>query len=83
MARLCFQEYQLRQHMNELTAVYSSTPMAGVRDLVLLNRTVELVASIMNVKAASIRLIEPQRDELIIKAVYNLCRSTWTKGRSA
>ncbi len=82
VARLCFQEYQLRQRINELTAVYQvSTLMAESRDLtVLLNRTVELVAHIMNVKAASIRLIEPGRDELVIKAVYNLSQSYLDKG---
>ena len=82
VARLCFQEYQLRQRINELTAVYQvSTLMAESRDLtLLLNRTVELVASIMNVKAVSIRLLEPSRDELVIKAVYNLSQSYLDKG---
>lgn len=82
IARLCFQEYQLRQRINELTAVYQvSTLMAESRDLtVLLNRAVELVAQIMNVKAVSIRLIEPERDELVIKAVHNLSQSYLNKG---
>jgi len=82
VARLCFQEYQLRQRINELTAVYQvSTLMAESRDLTtLLNRTVELVAEIMKVKAASIRLLEKDQDNLVVKAVYNLSPVYLNKG---
>lgn len=82
IARLCFQEYQLRQRINELTAVYNvSMLMADVRDLnTLLHRTVELVAEIMHVKAVSLRLVALDRDELVIKAVFNLSQQYLDKG---
>lgn len=82
VARLCYQEFQLRQRINELTAVYHvSMLMADARDLAkVLNRTVELVAHIMSVKASSIRLIDQQTDELVIKAVHNLSDKYLAKG---
>ena len=82
VARLCYQEFQLRQRINELTAVYNvSMLMADARDLGrVLNRTVEMVAKIMDVKAASIRLVDEQRDELTIKAVHNLSDHYLGKG---
>lgn len=82
VARLCFQEFQLRQRINELTAVYHvSMLMADARDLnKVLNRTVELVTQIMDVKAASLRLIDLERDELVIKAVCNLSEKYLDKG---
>jgi serine phosphatase RsbU (regulator of sigma subunit) len=82
VARLCFQEFQLRQRINELTAVYNvSMLMADARDLNrVLNRTVEMVAQIMEVKACAIRLIDRERDELVMKAVYNLSQKYLGKG---
>jgi len=70
IARLCFQEYQLRQRINELTVVYNLTMLLSeARDLpAVLKRTVELVSDVMGTKAASIRLIDQQKDELVIKA---------------
>lgn len=82
VARLCFQEFQLRQRINELTAVYHvSMLMADARDVAkVLNRTVELVTEIMDVKASSIRLVDRQTDELVIKAVFNLSAKYLAKG---
>lgn len=82
VARLCYQEYQLRQRINELTAVYSVTMMlADARHLSeVLQRTVRAVAEVMQVKAASIRLIDEERDELVIKAAYNLSERYLNKG---
>lgn len=82
VARLCYQEFQLRQRIDELTAVYNvSMLMADARDLNrVLTRTVEMVAQIMDVKAASIRLVDEQRDELTIKAVHNLSEHYLSKG---
>jgi sigma-B regulation protein RsbU (phosphoserine phosphatase) len=82
ITRLCFQEFQLRQRINELTAVYNVTMMlADARDLPrVLQRTAELVAEVMNVKAVSIRLIDREQDELVIRAVYNLSREYLNKG---
>jgi phosphoserine phosphatase RsbU/P len=82
IARLCYQEFQLRQRINELTAVYSVTMMlADARDLQkVLQRTVQVVAELMETKASSIRLIDPERDELVIKAVFNLSAEYLNKG---
>src|SRR5439155_24506267 len=82
IARLCYQEFQLRQRINELTAVYSVTMMlADARDLQkVLQRTVQAVAELMETKACSIRLIDRDADELGIKAGYNLSREYLAKG---
>jgi sigma-B regulation protein RsbU (phosphoserine phosphatase) len=82
IARLCYQEFQLRRRIDELTAVYNlSIMLADVRDLPkVLQRTVQAVAEIMNTKAASIRLIDEERDELVIKAVHNLSPQYLQKG---
>ena len=82
IARLCFQEYQIRQRLNELTAVYSVTMMlADARDLpAVLNRTVQVICDVMETKAASLRLVDRERDELVIKAAYNLSAQYLNKG---
>jgi sigma-B regulation protein RsbU (phosphoserine phosphatase) len=82
IARLCFQEYQLRQRINELTVVYNlSMLLAEARDLPnVLRRTVELVSDVMGTKAASIRLIDEEHDELVIRAVHNLSKTYLEKG---
>ena len=82
IARLCFQEYQLRQRINELTAVYNVAMMlSDSRDLQkVLTRTVKVVCEVMGTKAASIRLLDVQSDELVIKAVYNLSPEYLAKG---
>ena len=82
VARLCFQEYELRQRFNELTTIYNVTMMlAEPRDLKkLLDRTVRAVCEVMDVRAASIRLIEAETNELVIKAVHNLSPSYTHKG---
>src|SRR2546428_642145 len=76
------QEFLLRQRMNELTAVYNlSMMLADARDLPkVLQRTAQAVCEIMNVKAASIRLIDEENDELVIKAVHNLSAAYLDKG---
>src|SRR4051794_34368152 len=82
IARLCFQEFQLRQRINELTAVYNVAMMlADARDLQrVLDRTVKVVCEVMETKASSIRLVDEERDELVIKAVYNLSKEYLAKG---
>jgi sigma-B regulation protein RsbU (phosphoserine phosphatase) len=82
IARLCYQEFQLRQRIDELTAVYSVTMMlADARELsTVLKRTVQVVTELMECKAASIRLIDPEKDELTIMAGYNLSAEYLNKG---
>src|SRR5688500_7573962 len=82
IARLCFQEFQLRQRIDELTAVNSvAMILAEPRDLQkVLQRIVQVVCEVMQTKAASIRLIDAENDELVIKAVYNLSPEYLAKG---
>jgi serine phosphatase RsbU (regulator of sigma subunit) len=82
IARLCHQEFQLRQRINELTAVYHvATMLADGRDLQkVLNRTVKVVCEVMQTKASSLRLLDKAREELVIKAVYNLSDEYLSKG---
>ncbi len=82
IARLCFQEYQLRQRIHELTAVYNMAMMlSDARDLQrVLQRTVKVVCDVMETKAASIRLFDVDKDELVIKAVFNLSDAYQNKG---
>jgi sigma-B regulation protein RsbU (phosphoserine phosphatase) len=82
VARLCYQEFQLRQRINELTAVYDVAMMLSDARNVdkVLQRTVELVAEVMQTKAASLRLVDSERDELVIKAVFNLSKQYINKG---
>src|SRR4051812_16944612 len=82
IARLCYQEFQLRQRINELTTVYNVTMLlADSRDLQqVLQRTVELVTEVMGAKASSLRLIDQEKDELVIKATHNLSSHYLAKG---
>jgi phosphoserine phosphatase RsbU/P len=82
IARLCYQEFQLRQRINELTAVYNVTMMlSDARNLErVLQRTVEVVCEVMETKASSLRLIDRDSDELVIKAVHNLSKEYLAKG---
>ncbi len=82
IARLCYKEYQLRQKIDELTAVSNLTSMlADARDLQkVLERAVKTVAELMNAKACSIRLVDAEHDALIIKAVHNLSDRYINKG---
>jgi sigma-B regulation protein RsbU (phosphoserine phosphatase) len=82
IARLCYQEYQLRLRINELQTISNVTMMlADTRDLnTLLQRSVKLVAELMNAKACSIRLLDFEHDELKIQAVYNLSEAYLNKG---
>src|SRR3954467_9016181 len=83
IARLCFQEFQLRQRINELTAVYNVTMMLSeARDLNrVLQKTAEVVCDVMECKASSIRLVDEEKDELVIAAVHNLSPEYLNKGR--
>jgi sigma-B regulation protein RsbU (phosphoserine phosphatase) len=82
VARLCFKEFELRQRVNELTTLYDVTMMLSEpRDLQkLLDRTVRAVCDVMDCKAASIRLLDVERNELVVRAVHNLSQQYLAKG---
>ena len=74
IARLCYEEYYARKRLDELSVLYKiSTMLSGYRDLQqVLESAVKSVGEVMKVKAASIRLLNEDTDELISRAVYNL-----------
>lgn len=73
---------QLQQRVDELTALYNITMvLAEARELPkVLNRAVQLVTEAMGVKAASIRLLDKDNDDLVTRAVYNLSSEYLSKG---
>ncbi len=82
LARLCLQEQQLHHRIEELSVVYDVAGMlAGTRNLQeLLNQIARKVCEVMQTKACSIRLLDEQTRELVIKAVYNLSERYLKKG---
>jgi phosphoserine phosphatase RsbU/P len=82
LSRLCTQEMQLRQRIQELTALFNiSTMLSGTRGLQhILDRITRAVAEAMHVKCCSLRLLDEHRDELVIKSVYGLSEQYLTKG---
>lgn len=82
LGRLCTQEMQLRQRIQELSAMFNiSTMLSGTRGLQqILDRITRGVAEAMRVKSCSIRLLDEHRDELVIKSVYGLSEQYLKKG---
>lgn len=82
IARLCYQEYQLRNRVEELTTIYRvATELSGKRDLQeLLDLITRTVSEVMNLKAATLRLLDADRRELRIKSVANLSADYLRKG---
>ncbi len=82
LARICRQELELRRRIDELSALYRVSQMlSGERDLKeVLNLSAALVADVLKVKAAAIRLIDETTGELKIAAVHNLSEAYLAKG---
>jgi len=82
LSRLCSQEMQLRQRIQELTALFNiSTMLSGTRGLQqILDRITRAVAEALHVKSCSLRLLDDHRDELLIKSVFGLSQEYLTKG---
>jgi serine phosphatase RsbU (regulator of sigma subunit) len=82
LSRLCSQEMQLRQRIQELTALFNiSSMLTGTRGLQqILDRVTRGVAEALHVKSSSLRLLDEGRDELVIKSVYDLSEQYLTKG---
>jgi len=83
IARLCYEEHQARQRLDELQALYNvSTVLSASRNLQqVMDTAAQSVAEVMNVKSVSIRLLsnDGQR-ELRPKAVYSLSDDYVNKG---
>jgi len=82
LARACLNEHQLRQRVDELSALFElSTLLAGHHDLQeVLDAAARSGALVMKVKAASIRLLDETTREMVPKAVYNLSDAYLSKG---
>src|SRR5690606_7170458 len=73
IARLCAQELHLMQRVEELTALYRlSRVLAAHHDLQqILDTAAREAASVMNVTAVSIRLIDDKSQQLVPRAAFN------------
>ena len=82
LGQLCRQEARLRDRIDDLGAVYSVAGLvSSTSDLQeILDRAADLVRRVMNLRAASIRLLEPDSGELVIRAVSNLSEAYLAKG---
>ena len=82
IARLCFQDYQLRRRLDELTALYKlSTVLAGHKNLQhVMDTAVQAAAEVMRCKAVSIRLLDDAGKSLAPKAIFGLSERYIQKG---
>jgi serine phosphatase RsbU (regulator of sigma subunit) len=82
ISRLCEQEIQLRRRIVELSTLFNiSNMLTEARGLQqTLDRVTFSVTEALNVKACSLRLLDDQRDEMVIKSVYNLSDAYLRKG---
>jgi len=83
IARLCYQEYELRQRIAELsTASQVAQMLFEASDLeTVLQRTTQIIAERLRVEGCSMRLVDQAKDELVTKAVHNLSPAYMNKGK--
>ena len=82
MASLCRRGLQLQARVRELSTLSDvASVLTSTLDLSeVLNLIVKTVAERLNVKAATIRLFDRNRDELVVRAVHNLSAEYLSKG---
>ncbi|HRK29908.1 MAG TPA: SpoIIE family protein phosphatase [Tepidisphaeraceae bacterium] len=82
IAKIGYQEFVLRQRVEELTAIYNVTSLLGQsRDLEsVLKKTVEVVCDVIGTRSSSIRLLDRDTGELRLQAAHNLSREYLAKG---
>lgn len=82
LARLCYQDFQLRRRYEEVSALHRlSTMLAGQRDLqLILDTAARQTPQAFGVHAASIRLLDAASDQMIPRAVFNLSTEFLQKG---
>ncbi len=82
LSRLCQQEILIRRRLLEISTLFNiSTMLTGTRGLQqTLDRVTSSVVEAMGVKAASLRLLDGQNNELRIKSVCNLSDAYLQKG---
>lgn len=79
---MCEREEQLRYRLEELGTLYRLTAeFSSQRDLdTLLNQVARTVVDVLGLKACSIRLLDAERNELLVRAVANLSQEYLEKG---
>jgi len=82
LTRMCYQQELLREHISELKFLSdTSRLLSSTRDpAAVLDVIVRTMAEVMQVKACSLRLLDPTGRELIIKATCGLSPSYLRKG---
>ncbi len=82
VARICYQEYILRERLGELGALYDLTgQLSGTQDLEqTLKNLAKSIVAITKSKACSLRILDRQSKELQIKARYGFSKKYLTKG---
>lgn len=82
LTRLCYQQAVLQERVGELTLLSETSRLLSSTmdpDAVLQN-IVRTMAEVMQVKACSLRLLNPKADELVVKAAHGLSSSYLKKG---
>ena len=82
LARLCYQEFQLRQRVEELSALYKlSTVLAAHRDVQqILDTAARSAADVLGVRSSAIRLYNADTDEMVVYAGHNLSEAYLARG---
>ncbi|HRU05974.1 MAG TPA: SpoIIE family protein phosphatase [Candidatus Brocadiia bacterium] len=82
IARLCYQTYQMRKRVRELSRLYDiSRMLASTLDQSrILDLIAKTAADMLGVKGCSIRLLDKRTNELVIKSWYNMSRRYRNKG---
>jgi len=82
LTHLCWQQAVLKERVEELTLLSETSRLLSstLDPDAVLDNIVRTMAEIMNVKACSLRLLNPDRDELVLKATYGLSPSYLEKG---
>jgi len=83
LGRLCRQAQQLNDRVEELATLYTLTALfTGQTDMQqVLDTVVKTVVAVTKVKAAGLRLLDRQTNELTIEAVANLSKEYLSKGK--
>jgi len=82
LTRLCWQQAVLGERVEELTLLAETSRLLSstLEPDAVLDNIVRTMAEVMNVKACSLRLLNPDGDELVLKATYGLSPSYLEKG---
>jgi len=82
ITRLCYQQAVLRETVDELRLLSETSRLLSstLDPDAVLDNVVRTMAEVMQVKACSIRLLNPAGDELVIKAAYGLSPHYLKKG---